>query len=148
MFYEDWPFDVACVETLVLSEVYYEKLQEEEWTSMLEELPALKTLRLLSLGASNTYELLLALSYYNEQGGPDTGPDQSFSACPLLSSLELYDVEAFLSLPSMICTLVETRYSFGNLREVELFNVGGINSESPWISMLERCLPGLRIWAE
>ena len=111
---------------------------------MLRSLPALKTLRILSLGAANADALLETLHSF-EKKDPDAGSAQSFAVCPLLSSLELYDVEGFMGLSQKIYELLLARCKHGKLREVDLFDVGSVNANSPWVARLEACLPELTI---
>ena len=144
MFYGGWPFDATHVETLALGDLHRRTLPEDRWRSMLRSLPALKTLRILSLHSGNAYGLLKTLHSF-EQDSPDPGAAQSFAVCPQLSSLELYDVEEFVGMSSRIYELLLARCRHGKLREVDLFNVDSVNASSPWVAKLEECLPELTI---
>ena len=145
-FYSGWPFDVSHVETLVLSRAYA-RISPNHWIPMLQSMPALKNLRVLVPGVKNA-EALLDTLHCMKEDGHDTASEKTFAVCPLLSVLELYDISKFPSLSSKLLALILARYSHGKLREVELFNVGGIDAKSPWVSALEEHSPGLTIRTE
>ena len=146
-FYGGWPFDVSSVKTLILSGLDYPIMRADRWRSMLRSLSGLKTLRVLSLSTPNADALLETLQS-TEQSDSDTGPERCFAVCPLLSTLELYDVPKYASFSSKILSLIPARYRLGQLREVELFNAGGFDANSPWIASLEEYSPGVTVRAE
>ncbi|KAL1947451.1 hypothetical protein VTO73DRAFT_14412 [Trametes versicolor] len=117
----DWAFDTAHVETLVLhgdwapGRAHEPDVPREHWAALLAALPALKTMRLMSLGSEVLQNLFMCFAL--------AGRDP----CPKLETLEVFDGN-----PTHIfwggLTPILNRRRNKCFRTLELFNSG----ELPW----------------
>ncbi|KAI0668545.1 hypothetical protein C8Q78DRAFT_1081404 [Trametes maxima] len=123
-FLGEWAFDVSCVETLVIcggfvyTNSWEPNVEATRWREGLAGLPALKTLRIMSLNQHNMLKFMAQLSM-----------QQPEVLSPQLETLELVDLRspppAFWEL---VYAFVAARAVDGCLRTLSLSNVGRI----PW----------------
>ncbi|KAI0637351.1 hypothetical protein C8Q77DRAFT_1097155 [Trametes polyzona] len=115
-FLGQWAFDTARVETLVVCGNYSRlygrdtAVAWEHWFEAFAALPALRTLRLMSLGDKTLQQVFVALE------------EEPF--CARLETLELLDVAASERVAELVRYFVTRRVQSGALRHVDLFSAG------------------------
>ncbi|KAI0637345.1 hypothetical protein C8Q77DRAFT_1097128 [Trametes polyzona] len=123
-FFGDWPIDTSHVEALSLCGSFTQRhpydfpIVSPTWAVMLESLPALKTLRIMSVCNKTLEDLLFELRTGDEL--------EDLLFCPGLESLEFFDVGPSAAFWTSLVNLVTARQTSGALKRVELFNVGDI----------------------
>ncbi|KAI0831783.1 hypothetical protein BC628DRAFT_1311209, partial [Trametes gibbosa] len=130
-FFGDWPIDTSHVETLVLCGSYSRRhpydfaIPRERWANMLQSLPALKTLRMMTL-SSKTLD-----DFATEFVCP-----QPQVACPRLEALEIYDATPGLAFWEGLLDALRGGRSpkaGGRLSKMELWNTGPLPKPVPEI---------------
>lgn len=143
----NWPVDASHLETLVICggttsgrgslwDRDDHGITREQWAAMLALVPALKTLRLMSVNGETLEGLALAMQLAPEQVQP---------RCWQLEALELFDVDPKANFWDVMKDVAMTRSpaAGGRLSEVELFNTGSVTWNTPESSLLSKM--GVRI---
>lgn len=130
-FFGDWPLDTAQVESVVLCGSFTRRhpydfaITTERWAEMLPALPAVRTLRVMSVGNRTLEDLVGEL--VKERREP---------LCPHLEAIEFFDVFPRKVFWQNLTGVVKERVpkTGGTLARVEFFNVEG---SAAWLDGLQ-----------
>ncbi|KAH9857714.1 hypothetical protein C2E23DRAFT_881283 [Lenzites betulinus] len=139
-FFGDWPIDTAHIETLVVCGSFSRRhpydfaTSRERWANMLQSLPALRTLRMMTLSSQTLDDFAMEFACRAPQ-----------PACPHLEVLEIFDATPGTNFWTGLLAALTSRSpgAGGCLSRMEFWNVGQLKSTT-W-SMQEIVNSGVKL---